>query len=78
MPWTGIEPARPLGHTPLKRARLPIPPPGHNLNKQISDQRSAISDQRSAISYLQDSKYRSFQVEIESKQLKNFEPKSQN
>lgn len=28
VPWIGVEPTRPLGHTPLKRARLPIPPPG--------------------------------------------------
>ena len=28
VPWNGVEPSRPLGHTPLKRARLPIPPPG--------------------------------------------------
>ena len=29
VPLTGVEPARPLRHTPLKRARLPIPPQGH-------------------------------------------------
>ena len=28
VPGTGIEPARPKGHCPLKTARLPIPPPG--------------------------------------------------
>ena len=32
MPWNGVEPSRPLGHTPLKRARLPIPPPGQKYN----------------------------------------------
>ncbi len=26
---TGVEPARPYGHIPLKDARLPIPPRGH-------------------------------------------------
>ncbi len=25
----GIEPPRPLGHTPLKRTRLPVPPREH-------------------------------------------------
>ena len=28
VPGTGVEPARPYGHIPLKDARLPIPPPG--------------------------------------------------
>ncbi len=32
VPWNGVEPSRPLGHTPLKRARLPIPPPGQKYN----------------------------------------------
>ena len=31
MPRTGLEPAR-YKHTHLKRARLPIPPPGHLKN----------------------------------------------
>ncbi len=26
VPKAGLEPAQPYGHTPLKRARLPIPP----------------------------------------------------
>ena len=28
VPRTGIEPARPIDHYPLKVARLPVPPPG--------------------------------------------------
>lgn len=28
VPRTGIEPAQPFGHQPLKLARLPVPPPG--------------------------------------------------
>ena len=28
VPRTGLEPAQPFGHTPLKRACLPISPPG--------------------------------------------------
>ncbi len=31
VPGTGIEPARPKGHRPLKTARLPIPPPGQGV-----------------------------------------------
>src|SRR5262245_37176903 len=27
VPREGLEPSRPYGHTPLKRARLPVPPP---------------------------------------------------
>jgi hypothetical protein len=31
VPTTGVEPARPYGHIPLKDARLPIPPRGHSF-----------------------------------------------
>lgn len=31
LPGTGVEPARPHGHMALNHARLPIPPPGHQL-----------------------------------------------
>ena len=31
---TGVEPARPCGHMPLKHARLPIPPRAHFLANQ--------------------------------------------
>ena len=33
VPRTGLEPARPQSHSHLKRARLPIPPPGQSLHK---------------------------------------------
>ncbi len=35
---TGVEPARPYGHMPLKHARLPIPPRAHSLPKTSSRQ----------------------------------------
>jgi hypothetical protein len=51
VPGTGLEPARALAHTPLKRARLPISPPGHfgcakvgnNTNAQTISNRSTLS-----------------------------------
>lgn len=33
VPEKGLEPLQPFGHTPLKRARLPIPPFRHGANK---------------------------------------------
>ena len=35
VPRTGLEPARPCEHQPLKLARLPIPPPGHRLKLSV-------------------------------------------
>ena len=35
---TGVEPARPFGHMPLKHARLPIPPRAHLLSKALPRQ----------------------------------------
>jgi hypothetical protein len=29
VPWRGLEPPQDYSYTPLKRARLPIPPPRH-------------------------------------------------
>ena len=36
VPRTGIEPARPFGHRPLKTARLPISPPGPGRHEKNS------------------------------------------
>ena len=41
MPETGIEPAHPLGHTDLNRARLPIPPPGQINQNSKNDLKQA-------------------------------------
>ncbi len=37
VPGTGLEPARPEGHCPLKTARLPISPPGQGCLFWILD-----------------------------------------
>ncbi len=37
VPGTGLEPARPEGHRPLKTARLPIPPPGQGVYAKACD-----------------------------------------
>ncbi len=39
VPRTGLEPARPEGHYPLKVACLPIPPPGQNLGSERKSNR---------------------------------------
>ena len=39
---TGVEPARPFGHMPLKHARLPIPPRAHYLPKSHLDSPSSL------------------------------------
>jgi hypothetical protein len=35
VPWRGLEPPHPYGYTPLKRARLPIPPPRHGVQQNM-------------------------------------------
>jgi hypothetical protein len=41
VPGTGLEPARALAHTPLKRARLPISPPGQFWSAKVGNNPNA-------------------------------------
>ena len=35
VPWRGLEPPRPYGHSILNAARLPVPPPGQGRHDTI-------------------------------------------
>ena len=35
VPWRGLEPPRPYGHSILNAARLPVPPPGQGQRDTI-------------------------------------------